>query len=222
MSAAWLEFDDRPVVPYGAIGAPELPLGSFHAVLSAVMLFLESKSMRRLRCVVAAMALFSCGELATAATQSFTVSGTVLTADAGNLFGLNVGDPISLQATYDDTTVVGYMIPFDSSTGNLLSMTLGGITLTEQNDSGYLVDFPRLYMCSFTPAEVFGVDYIGVFGTNSAPADYFQISQATFVAVDAGGLAITGKWDLCPEPSTWILTAMAATGLVLQRVRRRS
>jgi hypothetical protein len=170
----------------------------------------------------------SVGSLAQGAVQNVTVSGTVLTADAGNLFGLNVGDPISLQATYDDTTGITYnVIPFDSSTTNLMTITLGSIQLTEANDVGFYEAppaYPRLTLCNVPNLDVYAIDYITEFGTNSATVDYVIVSRTEFIAIDANGAAIMAEWNLsnCPEPSTWILVATAGFGIGLRRVRRRA
>ncbi len=165
--------------------------------------------------------------VAQGAIQNLTVSGTVLMADAGNLFGLNVGSPISMQATYDDSTTFDTdKIPFDSSTTNLLSITLGSIQLNEVNDVEYgnpPPAYPRLILCYEPSLSVLGIDYVGTYGVNGALADYIYISRTDFVAIDANGTAIMGRWDLanCPEPATWILAATASLGLAVLRTRRR-
>jgi len=168
------------------------------------------------------------GSWAQGAVQTVTVTGTVLTADAGNLFGLNVGDPISMQATYDDTTGITYdVIPFDSSTTNLMTITLGSIQLTEVNDVDFYTPppaYPRLTFCNVPNLDVYSIDYFTEFGVNSAPVDYFDITRTEFVAIDANGTTIVAQWNLanCPEPSTWILVATAGFGIGLRRVRRRA
>jgi hypothetical protein len=163
------------------------------------------------------------GSLAEGAIQNVTITGSVLTADAGNLFGLNVGDPISLQATFDDTTAISPgIIPFNSSTTNLLTMTLGTIQLAEVNDIDYSGSYPRLTLCDDPVLPVFMIDYGAIFGENGALADYLQVTRTQFLAIDANGTMITGEWVLsnCPEPSTVVLAGMALAGVVVRRVRR--
>jgi hypothetical protein len=168
----------------------------------------------------------SAGGLAEGAIQNVSVSGTILTADAGNLFGLNVGDPISLQATFDDTTAIAPgIIPFDASTTNLLSITLGAIQLNEVNDIDFYAAppaFPRLILCEDPLLPVVQIDFVGESGTNDSPVDYMPMSRTTFIAIDANGATITGEWTLsnCPEPSTLILAGLAAVGIVVRRMRR--
>lgn len=186
--------------------------------------------MRTLCHVVALMGVLLSGGVAVGATQTLTVTGSVLSADAGNLFGLTSGDPISLQATYDDTTLqfsVLPFIPFDSSTSNLLTITLGSIQLTEQNDVGHYEAapaYPRLLLCEIAKQDVYRVDFISEIGTNAATAYYTTLPGNQFIAIDSNGGAITAEWNLspCPEPSTWVLMSVAAMGFGLQRVRRRS
>lgn len=176
--------------------------------------------------VVMGLYSLSAGGLAEGAIQNVSVSGTILTADAGNLFGLNVGDPISLQATFDDTTAIAPgIIPFDASTTNLLSITLGAIQLYELNDVGFLNSppgYPRLILCDDPLLPVVVIDYIAEYGTNGSPVDYMLMSRTRFMAIDANDATITGEWTLsnCPEPSTLILAGMAAVGIVVRRMRR--
>lgn len=181
--------------------------------------------------VVMGLYSLSAGGLAEGAIQNVSVSGTILTADAGNLFGLNVGDPISLQATFDDTTAIASgIIPFDASTTNLLSITLGAIQLNEVNDIDFYEAppaYPRLILCEdplsiCTTLPVVQIDFVGESGTNNSPVDYMPMSRTTFIAIDANGATITGEWTLsnCPEPSTLILAGLAAVGIVVRRMRR--
>ncbi len=168
----------------------------------------------------------SLGNLAEGAIQNVTVNGSILTADAGNLFGLNVGDPISMQATFDDTSAISPgVIPFDSSTTNLLSVTLGTIQLTEVNDLDFYKTppaFPRLILCDDPLLPVLVIDLYTSLGANGAPVDYLLMSRTKFLALDANGAAITGEWTLsnCPEPSTLVLAGMAVAGIVVRRMRR--
>lgn len=168
----------------------------------------------------------SMGGLAEAAVQNVTVSGTILNADAGNLFGLNIGDPISLQAVFDDATAIAPgVIPFDLSTSNLMTITLGGIQLYESNDVEFFDPppaFPRLILCTDPLLPVYVIDYIAELGQNSAPVDYMVINRTQFLAVDSNGATVTGQWTLanCPEPSTIVLAGLAALGIVVRRMRR--
>lgn len=173
--------------------------------------------------LVVGFSSLSLGGLAEGAIQNVTVSGSILTADAGNLFGLNVGDPVSLQATYDDTSAIGSgIIPFDSSTSNLLTMTLGGIQSYESNDADYLGSYPRLTVCNDPLLPVLMIDYSVNYGVNGASIDYFAVTRTQFLAIDANGATIRGEWTLsnCPEPSTLVLAGLAAVGIVVRRMRR--
>ena len=181
---------------------------------------------RAIRVFLIGVCTLSLGNLAEGAIQNVTISGSILTADAGNLFGLNVGDPISLQALFDDSvyTSFGY-IPFDSSTTNDFSMNLGLMQLSGANDIDFYDPypaFPRLILCEDPLLSVYRIDYFTTLGENGAPVDYMNISRTQFLAVDANGATITGEWVLsnCPEPSTFVLAGMAVTGMVVRRRRR--
>ena len=101
-----------------------------------------------------------------AALVNFTLSGTVGSADAGNAFGLNIGDSITMTGVFNDSAlndVGAESVVFSAGSGNSLDIVVGTMSFTETDDVDYsLGSSPSL---SFFDGAFTGFDFLTYFGT---------------------------------------------------------
>lgn len=150
-----------------------------------------------------------------AAPVNFSLAGSVTFADAGNGFGVSVGDSVSLTGTYDDSNYSGSgfgRVSFGEGTGNTLQISVGSVVLNEFNDVDFEDgDFPAIM---FFDGSVVGTDIVMDLGVNGSPVNFN--SNIVFEGIDENGLVIEGKWDLAaiqtgvPEPGSLTLAGTAA------------
>lgn len=167
----------------------------------------------------------------------FSFNGTVDTANDINAFGLNVGDTVTVNGTFDDIlTGVGLeTILFNRNSGNTLTIEAGLLTYDETNDLEYSGDFPALY---FLEGLLSGVNYAGLIDASGGalPADFYGTTDG-FIGeiITSGGncsivtnCGIMGTWNyssfttspiIVPAPGVLLLLVI---GLVVStRMRRK-
>ncbi len=175
---------------------------------------------------LAGIALLLANSAALAVPVGFTVHGVITDADAGNAFGLDVGDLVTASGVFDsdqvdDTDPAFAFVGFGLGTGNTMTVVLGAITLNETNDVDFLDGlFPTL-VTSF--GDFLGIDLIAEIGVNGAPVDFGSFDL--FDGFDADGAFIEGEWivdsfkaRVLPEPASLSIFGL---GLVLIGLLRR-
>lgn len=169
---------------------------------------------------------------------SFSFNGTVDTANDINAFGLNVGDTVTVNGTFDDIlTGVGLeTILFNRNSGNTLTIEAGLLTYNQTNDLEYSGEFPALY---FLEGLLSGVNYAGLIDYPSGGpllADFYG-GMDGFIGeiITSGGncsivtnCGIMGTWNyssfttspiIVPAPGVLLLLVI---GLVVStRMRRK-
>ena len=158
-----------------------------------------------------------------AAAVNFSFTGTINVADAGNAFGLNVSDTVTLTGTFDDSFYAGVgggSVSFAQGTGNTLVVTLGSATLNQTMDRDYLIAaYPLMGLCDGS-LEAF--DMLTLAGTNGAAYD-FDSMASSFGITDGGGKRVEGTWSTItctPEPGSAVLMGSAVVLCALFRRRR--
>ncbi len=127
-----------------------------------------------------------------AALVDFTLTGTVGTADAGNGFGLNINDSITVTGIFDDSVLAGTGaegVVFSAVSGNSLNISAGLVSFTEADDVDYsLGSSPTL---NFVDGSFAGFDYAANFGA-------YGFFNSTGLSIDSG--------DNNPFPGTKFVT----------------
>jgi hypothetical protein len=153
---------------------------------------------------------------AQAAMVNFTLTGTVVFADAGNLFGLNGGDAVSVVGSFDDSvlTLGTGTVLFDAfNTGNTFNVTTGDFSFTEMNDIDYAIGGrPFLNLISGSLDNFDFLANIGAFGFFDSQVGFFDGDDDNFGA-------ISGTWDsfemtVIPVPAAVWLLGSGLLGLV--------
>lgn len=170
-----------------------------------------------------------------------TMTGEV-TLVAGSItngadFGLDVGDPISITAIYDDADRVitgssSESVFVKPGTGYTMTINAGRLTFTEVQDRNY-------FSLGLTPAVVYGTgplagqvgwNYFADFGINGAPATFDALSSGIGEWLAGGdNQTIAGTWlastlqiTPIPEASTcaFLIVGAGLLGLTRCGVRR--
>jgi len=156
------------------------------------------------------------GTASHAVPVNFSIDGTVNSTLGMNSFGLNVGDSVSANATFDDSLISTGDVEFGTdgnAFGSSLTFNIGSQTFVESDDIDFLDDiFPTL---EFNGGLFTGFDFIG---------DLFQSGGLEFAGLNAGIENLTGTWDASsvsitpvtnvPEPSSMMLMGLGLLGLV--------
>ncbi len=128
-----------------------------------------------------------------AALVNFTLIGNLVSADAGNDFGLSLSDSITVSGIFDDNGLTGVgseSIVFSASSGNNLGIAAGVMNFTQMDDVNYsLGSSPRL---SFLDGSFNGFTFSTEFGT----LGYFTSVGLSFDSGDDNFNQnyVTGTW----------------------------
>lgn len=173
-------------------------------------------------CSLAVIALAFGAASVQAAQVNFTLTGSVIYADAGNLFNLLGGDTVSVTGIFDDAVLTGGTgtVSFASGSGNSFTVTAGDFTFSETDDISGGV-YPTLILNAGQFDDFNFLADIGTFGYFDSQLGYFDGDD------DAFGL-VSGSWTSLsvtpvPEASTYAMM-LAGLGLVgfMGAARRKS
>lgn len=173
-------------------------------------------------CSLAVIALAFCAGSAQAAQVNFTLTGSVIYADPGNLFNLVGGNTVSVTGIFDDSVLSGGTgtVSFASGSGNSFTVTAGNFTFNEADDISGGV-YPTLILNAGQFDDFNFLADIGAFG-------YFDSQLGFFDGDDDNFGLVSGTWaDLTvtpvPEASTYAMM-LAGLGLVgfMGMARRKS
>lgn len=180
--------------------------------------------MKILRSAVLALVLCSAAPNAFAIAVNFSFEGTVDFAGPDNLWGLAVGDKITVSGMFDDVlTGTGVeSVSFGAGTGNMMEIIAGLITYNETDDLNFLTGFPMLsfndgVLSEFAFAVLGGGTIRGLTGLR-------------YESDSAGTTRLRGQWSsdtftkspkALPEPGTLGLAMIALAGLGLSRKRKQ-
>lgn len=184
-------------------------------------------SIKRTLTILAGVFLLAASGVASAVPIGFSVHGIITDADAGNAFGLDIGDFITAKGVFestqlDTTNLSSAFVGFGSGTGNMLDVILGAIALNETDDIDYAGGFFPVLVVDLSSNELVGLDFITrIFA--GATADFTSFSS--FDGADVNGLIIEGDWlersiklRVLPEPAS---LSIFGFGLILLGVVRR-
>ncbi len=154
---------------------------------------------------------------------SGSLEGEVTSADADNIFGLDVGDTITLDITFDDTgfTGTGFETVSFNLPSNTMLFTVGTQTYDDTQDTAGGVG-PQVAFFDGEIQEIKFDTQFGTFGIFFSSINFFQGSDDDF-------LSINGDWDLSsytsdftpiPVPAAVWLFASGLLGLVAIGRRR--
>ena len=132
-----------------------------------------------------------CTLQAHAAIVTANVTGEVTSADAGNVFGLDVGDTILLEVTFDDTPLTTNPttdILFTGSAINTMNFTVGSLSFDDTMDTAGGVG-PTLF---FFAGDLSEIKFDTQFGSSGVFFSFIEF----FEGRDDAGLGINGEWDL--------------------------
>ncbi len=176
---------------------------------------------------------------ASAVLMETTITGTVTSASAGNVFGLDAGDTISGFACWDnvhlDASGDGIIEFGDPSISDpqqdpnhKLHWIVGTLMFDETDDNGYSAGFfPLLDVIG---GNAVSIDYQTTFGSD----DFFALVDNTFDSYGLLGLQLEGTLEFStgikisdtqqapvPEPTTVMLLSIGILSLAGAEVRRR-
>lgn len=163
---------------------------------------------------------------AQAALVQFRIDGSATFADAGNAFGLDISDPVSITGSLDDSLIPvsgdGDVV-FGDGSGNLLSVVIGLMTWTQAMDLDFAAGTGPLLQ--FLDGLLVGIFFSSDSGTNGAPA-WLLIAAGGWDAEDAdenlaGGLFDLESFETWPAPAPASLPLLLGGWLLLWRQRAR-
>jgi hypothetical protein len=175
------------------------------------------------------------GSIAQAGIVDLTLFGETTSASDINDFGLNVGDQVSLKATFDYSVLSGLgseSINFSQGSGNSLSLFMGDLTFVADNDIDFFAGYPLI---NFFDGIFSGIDYVAYSGTNGAPADLNIEGDTNWYSESQSGRSqqwVTGIWDDdtlsitgtpdIPEPGPLALVGIGLLGAWVASRRRKT
>ncbi|TVP53909.1 MAG: PEP-CTERM sorting domain-containing protein [Halomonadaceae bacterium] len=168
--------------------------------------------------------LFAFSGATSATLVQVDFAGTVTMADAGNAFGLSVGDSVTGATTFNSALltgtgfeVLGLGTEGEGFSGSL-TMNMGLITYFESEDVDFVDDiFPELY---FSDGILTGFNLLVEGKPN--PGEAFGVFEAGWDYYIGDDFLATGVWDTfsapraiaVPEPSILALLVMGGLGLL--------
>ncbi len=175
------------------------------------------------------------GSIAYAGIVDLTLFGETTSASNANDFGLNVGDQVSLKATFDYSVLSNSgheSIGFSEGSGNNLSLFMGDLTFVADNDIDFFAGYPLI---NFIDGIFSGIDYLAYSGSNGAPAELnIEGGLDWYSNLSKGGSQqwVTGIWDDdtlsitntpdIPEPGPLALAGIGLLGAWIASRRRKT
>jgi len=156
--------------------------------------------------------------------------GEIYTADAGNAFGVSVGDIIDGYTTYDDSLVAAIgasSVNISSNPDFSLYLTIGSYTFNHTMDVEYPYAFPTV---DFFDGQIASFNFVTLSGINGSLYDMTLFNSKEFSAgiyhpADVDQFVVTGEITrfgpavAVPEPSVISLFVVGLVGLGFARSR---
>lgn len=162
--------------------------------------------------VLLALCLLGSSAVTHAALVNYELTGTVdVLADDGNIFGLSMGNFISVTGTFDDSVLTGGtgIVSFGDGSGNSMTMVVGSETFYASDDTSYDSGYPQL---SLNAGAFDGLNVAIMFDVSSS----FDSLNSYFDGEDDFGNLVSGTWtdfQMTPVPipaAVWLF----GTGLM--------
>ncbi len=156
---------------------------------------------KHLKYITTAFVLMTSSTYVYAGFLELTVFGEVTSTDQNNQndFGLSFQNTVSLSAIFDDTAFTGSgfeTIDLSSGSGNSLSLFMGNLTFTADNEHGFQIGFPVVH---FVDGIFSSLDYVAYIGMNGAPASLFSGDQCCngfdWSGLDGNRRGVAGMWN---------------------------
>lgn len=165
------------------------------------------RTLSKIACPIAAIALSLGVGSAQAAMVNFTLTGSVVYADAGNGFGLNFGDPVTVVGTFDDSVLSGGTgsVDFSGVPGNSFSITAGSYSFTEADDITGGV-YPSLSLNGGLFDDFNFLADIGSFGYFDSQLGYFDGDDDNYGLISGTWVDFSMTPVVVPVPAAvWLL-----------------
>ncbi len=158
---------------------------------------------------LAALALtFSTGN-AQAALVNFTLTGAVTYADAGNLFGLDDTDSVSVVGSFDDSALLGGSGSVSFTSGGSFTVTAGDFTFDQTDD-----DLATLVLDAGAFDEFNFLANIGALGSFDSMGGFFDGDDDNSGTMGGTWTAFSMTPAVVPVPAAAWLFGSGLLGLV--------
>jgi hypothetical protein len=153
------------------------------------------------------------------------MSGLVDFAATDNVYGLNIGDYVTVTGMFDDLTTGSGLetISFHEGTGNMLEFQFGSKTFNETDDWDYSSLGEVFPYMTLMDGNFYEFDFVSDFMDTGAYLDAYNFESGDWI-----DLQVSGDWDASTyeqspkslaEPGTFGLLLI---GLVISLIRRKS